>query len=87
MKKITSIEICRKSHLPEKGWLQACFNCYSITSKTFEYGNIRKFNNIFKISVYLCPGCKKALRKDVLLYNYFCIDCNDYIKKNYIALK
>ena len=87
MKKITSIEICRKSHLPENGWLQACFNCYSITSKTLEYGSIRRFNNIFKISVYLCSGCKKSLKNDVLSYNYFCIDCNNYIKRNYVGIK
>ena len=30
MKKKT-IEIYRDSHLPSKGWIQSCFNCYTLT--------------------------------------------------------
>lgn len=86
MKKITSIDICRKSHLPEEGWLQACFCCYSITGKIFDYMTIRKYNNIFKISVYLCPCCRRKLKNNVLKYYFFTINCNDYIKKNYIKI-
>lgn len=83
MKKITTIDICRKSHLPKDGWLQACFNCYTITSKTIQYCNIRKQNNIFKTNVYLCPTCKREFQKNHLNYYKFIINCNDYIKTNY----
>jgi len=83
MKKITTIDICRKSHLPEKGWLQSCFNCYSITSKTLEYSSIRKFNSIFKINVYLCPSCKRRFQKNILKYHVFTIECNNYLIDNY----
>tara|TARA_B100001989_G_C24531075_1_gene461682 strand:- start:1627 stop:1887 length:261 start_codon:yes stop_codon:yes gene_type:complete len=86
MKKITSIDICRKSHLPEKGWLQACFHCYSITGKIFDYTTIRKFNSIFKINVYLCPSCQKKFKNNVLKYYFFTLDCNDYIERNYIKI-
>lgn len=83
MKKITTIDICRKSHLPEKGWLQACFNCYSITGKTLEYSTIRKFNNIFNVNVYLCPSCKRKFQNNIFEYHVFTIECNNYIKRNY----
>ena len=37
MSEVKEIDIFKKSHLPKEGWLQACFNCYTITSKTYYY--------------------------------------------------
>jgi|SaaInlV_150m_DNA_3_1039698.scaffolds.fasta_scaffold72266_2 RNase P subunit RPR2 len=86
MKILKEIHVCRESHLPEDGWFQACFNCYSITSKTFVFSVITRKNKIHEFHVYLCPHCAKIMRTDILSYIRFSVICNKYIRKNYTEL-
>ncbi|RZD40116.1 MAG: hypothetical protein CXT73_06825 [Methanobacteriota archaeon] len=83
MKILKEIQVCRDSHLPEKGWFQACFNCYTITSKTFIFSVITRKTKIYEFNVYLCPCCTKSMKKDILSYIRFSVKCNKYIKSKY----
>jgi len=88
-KKIKQIHIYRESHLPENGWLQACFNCYIITSK-LKLFDIYKTNTnciiVWELYIYLCPKCKKELRINKQQYNIFFNNYKKYIFKNYPQL-
>ena len=77
------IEIYRDSHLPAKGWIQACFNCYTLTSKTFLYKYVKKKEKIYEFHIYNCNDCKKKMGKNMLFFLDFSKDCNKYIKYNY----
>ena len=39
MTDVKMIEIFRDSHLPEKGWIQSCFNCYIFTERNILFKN------------------------------------------------
>ena len=82
MDKVKLIEIFKDSHLPKEGWLQACFNCYSITSKTFIYKVVVCNNEKYKFSLYCCPSCKNKL-KDNFKYYKFSKLLDKYIYCNY----
>ena len=56
------IYIYRESRMPEDGWLQPCFNCYTITGKLFLLRTKRTIRNLYEIEVYLCAHCKKEMR-------------------------
>ena len=77
------IQVCRDSHLQEKGWFQACFSCCTITSKTFVYSVITHKNYIYEFNVYLCPCCSKRMKQDLMSFIKFSAICNRYIKKKY----
>jgi len=40
MKIIKNVYLYRDSHLPEQGWLQSCFRCYTITSRLYSFKTI-----------------------------------------------
>ena len=81
---LKDIEIYRDSHLPTNGWIQSCFNCYSLTSKTILYKTIMQKNTIYDFRVYLCPSCNNKFKKKILGFIEFSNVCNKYIKKNYL---
>lgn len=86
-KKIKQIYIYRDSHLPEKGWLQACFDCYIITSK-LKLFDIYKLHNGFgttisEFYIYMCPKCNREIHIDKKRYNIFFNNYKKYIYINY----
>ena len=83
MTDVKMIEIFRDSHLPEKGWIQSCFNCYTVTSKTFLYKVLKKKDCIYKFCIYNCHECKNKMRKNPVYYLKFSKECKSYIKKKY----
>lgn len=83
MNKIKLIDIFKQSHLPKKGWLQACFNCYTITSKTYYYKMILFEKETYKFNIYCCPQCKKKLYKEKHTLYKFSKKCDEYIYYNY----
>ena len=63
MKILREVYLKHESHLPARGWLHACWTCDIITSRTLDYNKITKGKRIYKFIVYLCPKCKKKLKK------------------------
>ena len=59
MKTIKNVYLYRDSHLPEEGWLQSCFRCYSITGKLFFFKTIENKKKIYQFKIYMCPSCQK----------------------------
>ena len=53
MKILREVYLRNESHLPEHGWLQSCWTCDIITSRTIEYKKITEGKNIYKFIVYL----------------------------------
>lgn len=98
-KKIVKIiYLYRDSHLPCNGWLQSCFNCYTITSKTITFKTIHNkgyFKKRFvyeydywEFKVFLCGKCRRKLEdkkdcKNIKEYTKFNSTCNRYIKNHY----
>ena len=80
------IYIYLKSHLPENGWLQSCFNCEQITSKCLLYETFHKNNEKYEFNVYVCGHCIRDFEKEVKLYNILCAKCNEYIDENFSFL-
>jgi hypothetical protein len=76
--------------LPENGWLQACFECYTITSKVklFDIYNTNNADIIifWELYIYLCPKCKKELRINKQKKYVFFNNYKKYIFKNYPQL-
>ena len=83
MSEIKSIDIFKQSHLPKEGWLQSCFNCYSITSKTYYYKMIIHEKVKYRFNVYCCPQCKKKFYKEKKSLYKFSKICDSYIYFHY----
>jgi len=83
MSDVKLIEIFRDSHLPEKGWIQSCFNCYTITSQTFLYKVVKNHDYIYKFQIYNCYDCKNKMKGNPLYYLKFSKACKKYIKQKY----
>ena len=83
MTEVNEIDIFKKSHLPKEGWLQACFNCYTITSKTYYYRMISIEDKKYKFNVFCCPQCKKILYKEKQTLYKFSKVCDKYIYTHY----
>lgn len=82
------IYIYRDSHLPEKGWLQSCYNCCLITCHNITFKTIKKKSGYYKhweFNVFLCKHCQNNLygKENLSKYIEFTKDCNNYIKDNY----
>lgn len=77
------IFIYRDSRLPEEGWIQSCFHCYTYTSNTIDYTVIRRRKTIYECDVYLCPTCEELLEKIENLdkKQKFKLKCDSYIKR------
>lgn len=83
MTEVKIVEIFKDSHLPKEGWLQSCFNCYSITSKTFYYKMIMLDGTKYKFHVYCCPQCKNKMYKEKINTYRFSKICDRYINYHY----
>jgi len=83
MSEVKIIDIFKKSHLPKDGWLQSCFNCYIITSKTYYYRMVLFNKKKYKFSIFCCPQCKNKLYKDNLKEHKFSKVCDKYIFFHY----
>ncbi len=83
MKTIKNVYLYRDSHLPEQGWLQSCFRCYSITSKLYSFKTIENKKKIYQFKIYLCCPCQRKINdnEDELLK--FSNRVNKYINGNY----
>jgi hypothetical protein len=79
MKILRQVYLFYETHLPEKGWLQGCYQCKMITSKTICYKNIHAYNKTIKFVVYICNPCKKLLKKDTEKNLLFINNCNNFI--------
>ena len=72
---IKVITIYAESHLPKKGWLQACIMCEVITSRTKLFITVNKsFQLAYDIHTHICPACREKLKnaKFKLKYNTIC---------------
>lgn len=78
-----TIEIYNESHLPKNGWIQSCFNCNNITSKTLLHKKIKTHNKTYIFKVFNCPNCKKKMIKNHMKYYNFRKECNVFIKEYY----
>ena len=59
---IKIISLYSESHLPKKGWLQACIMCETITSNTRLDRTISNSQDkTFEIYSYICPRCQRKL--------------------------
>ena len=83
MSETKTIDIFKQSHLPKEGWLQSCFNCYTITSKTYYYKMIITNKVKYKFNVYCCPHCKKKFYKEKKTLYKFSKICDRYIYFHY----
>ena len=82
------IYIYRDSHLPEKGWLQSCYNCCQITQHTVNFKTIKQSNTNWEFNAYVCKSCQRFLydKKNLKDYILFTKECNSYIKDHYYYL-
>ena len=80
MKILREIYLRKESHLPEHGWLQACWTCDTITSRTLDYNKITKGKRIYKFIVYLCPHCKRKI-KNPENHQKFSNSCYEFIEE------
>lgn len=82
MPKCKKVYIYRDSHLPEKGWIQSCFHCYTYTSNTIDFTYIIKKQIMYQIDIYLCEHCELMLNNSehVEKRQIFEEKCNKYIK-------
>ena len=86
MRMLHKIYIYReKENLPEEGWFQSCFMCYSITSGIHLFDTVTERKRIYEIYVYLCPECQKKI---VCQYEYgarFKRKCTLYVNENFFT--
>ena len=83
MPTIKRIYIYNDSHLPEDGWIQSCFNCNELTSKTILFKTFNKRETLYEFKVSVCSKCKRKfnnLSNDWLKFND---SCNDYINQHF----
>ena len=50
MPKCKKVYIYRDSHLPEKGWIQSCFHCYTYTSNTIDFTYVIRKQIMYEIN-------------------------------------
>lgn len=72
MPAIKRVYLYEETHLPEKGWLQGCIICGTITSKLslFDTKINKKKETLYEIYTYICPKCLKNLSDSECLKNY-----------------
>jgi hypothetical protein len=79
MKIIRNVYMFSDTHLPERGWLQGCYKCGEITSRTITYKTKTKYLKIFKFIVHLCPRCQRQLKDNTPMNVQFIHKCDAYI--------
>lgn len=83
MSKVKKIYIYKDSHLPENGWLQACFHCDTITSRHFLFQTFTDKKVLYEFHIHTCGSCTRTFKKNPTGYIIFSNTCNSYIKRNY----
>lgn len=83
MKIIKNVYLYRDSHLPEHGWLQSCFRCYTITSKLYSFKTIENKKKIYQFKIYMCPSCQKKIINDDNEFVKFSNRADKYIDGKY----
>ena len=86
MKTLHKIYIYRDAEttsLPEDGWFQRCFVCYTITSYLSHLKTFEEKKNIYDIDVYLCPVCAKQIANDAELESHYERRCARYLRSNF----
>lgn len=58
------VYVYRESNQPEEGWFKACFICYTTTAQTLLFDETEINGIITERMTYVCPECKRYLRKD-----------------------
>ena len=58
------IYLYRECDQPENGWFKACFVCRATTAQTLLFEEKTQGGMCIQHMVYVCPECKRALRKD-----------------------
>ena len=81
MKISRHVYLFSESHLPEKGWLQACYECDTITSRTIYYKTVSHSVKTYKFIVHICGSCKKTLKKDITKNTKFISKCDEFISE------
>ena len=74
--------IYNKSHLPKKGWFQACFNCSQITCRTE-----KKLKSLEQYITFICPSCRDKVKNKELSITKLDlkIEKHVYLKKKFSA--
>ena len=78
MKTVREVYLHAETHLPIHGWLQGCWLCDTITSKTKERATIHKVKRIYKFIVYMCPPCRRKIDNGEKIRD-FNTKCNEFI--------
>ena len=61
-KVVKKLYIYRDSRLPEEGWMQSCFRCFSYTNGSVPYDVIDVNEHLrYEIYVYCCASCKNTV--------------------------
>jgi hypothetical protein len=82
MKIYKTIELSKKSDLPENGWIQACLACDGKTARLYDYKVVETPTKIYDIKAHLCPDCKKKLINNDFVKKLH-KKCNKYIDRLY----
>ena len=80
MKIIREVYLHSDTHLPIYGWLQGCWECESITSRTIKYKEVIKNKLKYKYIAYLCPTCKRQMNTNTEKKEDFNTKCNEFIE-------
>mgnify|MGYP001310359543 FL=1 len=56
--------IYRDNNLPYEGWFKACFICYTVTAQLALFNTVERRGTQIERVVYMCPDCKRILKKD-----------------------
>jgi len=75
------IEIHKDSHLPKKGWIQACVWCSSLTSKIKFYKKVETSDKDYILFIYYCKDCEKF---KILENEDYVDEINTFIYNNYL---
>ena len=78
-----TIELYKKTHLPENGWIQGCFHCKSKTSFLKHIMDKMYKKKMYKFDCYLCKDCKILFNHNKPEYYQFLKNCALYIYCNY----
>lgn len=83
MPTLRKVYLYEETHLPQKGWLQGCMICGVITSHLllFKTKFDEKKEMKYEIYTYICPNCKKNLKKKEAL-NKYTITSNKMLNDN-----
>uniref|UniRef100_A0A6C0C6L3 Uncharacterized protein n=1 Tax=viral metagenome TaxID=1070528 RepID=A0A6C0C6L3_9ZZZZ len=79
MKLVQEINLYSDTHLPIHGWLQGCWECKSITSRSIIYKKVDQNKVTYKYIVYLCNSCKKQMNYKAEKKEDFYITCDEFI--------